>query len=68
MDNEIEKLTGKALAEFIEHHRDEYQNNGDALCLASGYGTKSDDGLVKCNLTDFINALGKALDLDDFLP
>ena len=59
------KLIGKDLASYLEIHRDEFNGNGDAFCLAAGYGVKGDDGAQKCNLTDFIRALSDALDISE---
>ena len=65
MTIEPNKLSGKDLASYLEVHRDEFNGNGDAFCLAAGYGIKSDDGTQKCNLTDFIQALSNALDISE---
>ena len=56
-------LKGKALAEFVENGREEFGENGDALCVAAGYGKKALDGTTKCNLPAFVNELDQVSDL-----
>ena len=65
MSIEPNKLSGKDLASYLEIHRAEFNGNGDAFCLAAGYGIKGDDGTQKCNLTDFVQALSDALDISE---
>ena len=59
----MKKLTGKKLASYLEAHREDFNGNGDALCMAAGYGIEKGDGTEKCNFTDFIKALSNAVDL-----
>ncbi len=63
MSIEPSKLSGKDLASYLEVHRDEFNGNGDALCLAAGYGIKGEDGIQKCNFSDFVQALSSALEI-----
>ena len=60
MTKESEKLKGEALFSDVEEHRAEFNGNGDALCMAAGYGIKGSDGIEKCNFSDFIEALSGA--------
>ena len=62
MSLEPKKLTGKDLASYLELHREDFNGNGDALCLAAGYGVTGEDGTEKCNLSDFIQALSAAIE------
>ena len=57
MTKKIEKLRGKELTSYIEKHKQEFDGNGDKLCVAAGYGTKADDGKEKCDFSDFVKAL-----------
>ena len=57
MTKKIDKLRGKELASYIEQHKQEFEGNGDKLCLAAGYGIQSDDGNEKCDFSDFVRAL-----------
>ncbi len=63
MGIEQNKLTGKDLVSYLEVHRHEFDGNGDAFCLAAGYGIKGEDGKNKCNFTDFVQALSEAMEL-----
>ena len=56
------KLTGKDLATYLEGHKKEFNGNGDAFCLAAGYGMEDEDGSQKCNFTAFVEAVSTALD------
>ncbi len=58
-------LKGKELASYIRTHKEEFQNDGDAICIATGYGKQLKDGNQKCNFKPFIKELGKAIDLED---
>ena len=58
----MKKLKGKELASYFEEHGDDFNGNGDALCLAAGYGIQRGDGTEKCDLSDFINALSTAVE------
>ena len=62
MKKEPEKLKGEELFSYVEQHRAEFNGNGDALCLAAGYGIKGSDGNEKCNFSDFVEALSGAFD------
>ncbi len=60
MEKKIKKLTGNDLASYIEEHKQEFDGNGDKLCLAAGYGIKADDGNEKCDFSDFVKAFSHA--------
>ena len=57
MTKKIEKLRGKELTSYIEQHKQEFEGNGDKLCVAAGYGIEADDGKEKCDFSDFVKAL-----------
>ena len=57
MTKKIEKLRGKELTSYIEKHKQEFDGNGDKLCVAAGYGIQADDGKEKCDFSDFVKAL-----------
>ena len=57
MTKKIEKLRGKELTSYIEKHKQEFNGNGDELCVAAGYGIQADDGKEKCDFSDFVKAL-----------
>ncbi len=57
-------LKGKELAKYVEDHREEFQDNGDALCVEAGYGEYSTDGNPKCDFQPFVKELGKAMNLE----
>ncbi len=63
--NKKSKLTGKELATYLDLHREEFDGNGDAFCLAAGYGVESLDGVQKCDFPGFVRALAEAVDLKD---
>ena len=63
MNEKGDQLSGQELANYLENHREEFNGNGDALCMAAGYGIEKGDGTEKCNFTDFIKALSNAVDL-----
>ena len=63
MGKESEKLRGEELASYVEDHRGEFQGNGDALCLAPGYGKTSSDGSQVCNFTAFVKALANVVEI-----
>ena len=63
----IKPLKGKDLVEYLEEHRDEYEDNGDALCVAAGYVRKSEGGENQCNLPAFIKELDEATDIENFV-
>ncbi len=60
MARKIEKLKGKDLTSYIDQHKQEFEGNGDKLCLAAGYGVPTDDGNEKCDFSDFVKALSLA--------
>ncbi len=60
-----DKLTGKELASYLEIHREDFNGNGDAFCVAAGYGVKGEDGTQKCNFTDFVKALSAAVEIPE---
>ncbi len=69
MTRDNRKLTGLELADYLKRHRDEFEGNGDAFCMAAGYGIEGDDGKEKCNFKALVEALAKAgalnnLDID----
>ena len=57
MIKKTEKLRGKELTSYIEKHKQEFDGNGDKLCVAAGYGIQADDGKEKCDFSDFVKAL-----------
>ncbi len=61
------KLQGDDLANYFNDHQGDFNGNGDALCLAAGYGIKAEDGTEKCNFSDFIKELADAVDLTNYL-
>ncbi|AAQ00224.1 MULTISPECIES: hypothetical protein [Prochlorococcus] len=65
MAKKVEKLTGEELASYLADHRNDFDGNGDALCMAAGYGIERADGTEKCNFSDFVKALATAVDLND---
>ncbi len=65
MSAEQFKLTGKDLSSYLEIHRDEFDGNGDALCVAAGYGIKGEDGIEKCDFKGFIQALSASLGISE---
>ena len=65
MENGLDKLRGKELASYLEDHRADFKGNGDALCLAAGYGKTASDGTQVCNFTDFVNAVSNAVELNN---
>ena len=65
MGKELEKLTGEELSSYVEQRRKDFKKNGDALCLAAGYGIKASDGTEKCNFTAFVSALSNATEIED---
>ena len=60
------QLKGKELVDFVEEHRKDFEEDGDALCVAAGYGKDTADGSTKCNLPAFVNELGQATDLNSY--
>ena len=60
------QLRGKDLVEYVEDHREEFEGDGDALCVAAGYGIDEEDGTTKCDLPAFVNELGQATDLTSY--
>ena len=65
-DASINPLKGKELVEYLEEHRESFEGDGDALCVAAGYGTEVGDGTTKCNLPAFVNELDRATDLTSY--
>ncbi len=57
MEINSHKLSGLELVEYLENHRQEFNGNGDEICMAAGYGVESDDGSLKCNFKAFVQAL-----------
>ena len=57
MTKKIQKLRGKELTSYIEQHKQEFDGNGDKLCVAAGYGIQADDGKEKWDFSDFVKAL-----------
>ena len=57
----VHRITGSA-ASYVEDHRLDFNQNGDALCLAAGYGMKSIEGSQKCNFKAFVKALSSAVE------
>ncbi len=58
------KLKGKALVNFVEAHRKDFNGDGDQLCIEAGYGEYSKDGDAKCNFKPFVKELSKVMDLE----
>ena len=61
MKKKIVKLKGEELASYFKSHRKDFESDGDALCLAAGYGIELNDGTTKCNFTDFVKALSSVV-------
>ncbi len=57
-------LKGKELANYIKDHKNEFNKNGDALCVEAGYGDYAKDGTPLCNFEPFVKELGKVVDLE----
>ncbi len=64
MEKKSVKLKGKDLAQYITVHRMDFNGNGDEFCLAAGYGVEGNDGKLKCNFTEFVQAVSTAVDED----
>jgi len=58
------KLKGKGLADYIEAHRQDFQGDGDTLCVEAGYGKYSQSGEPICDFKPFIQELSTAVDLE----
>ena len=58
-------LKGEELAKYFDVHREDFQGNGDALCVEAGYGEYSEDGRPNCNFQPFVKELGKVMDLEN---
>ncbi len=56
------RLKGKELLDYVETHLEEFQGDGDALCLAAGYGQDNGQGTTKCNLSEFVRELAEVAD------
>ncbi len=54
------KLTGDELVSYLEDHREEFNGNGDAICMAAGYSIEAEDGSRKCNFTAFVEAVSNS--------
>ncbi len=65
MVQKIDKLKGKELADYVEKHKEEFEGNGDKLCLAAGYGVQAEDGNLKCDFGNFVKAVSVAEDISD---
>ena len=65
VEQESNKLKGKELADYVQNHRSDFDGNGDALCLAAGYGIKTSDGYEKCNFSDFVKAVWSAIEIQN---
>ncbi len=59
------QLKGKALADYVFEHKEEFEEDGDALCVAAGYGEYLQDGTPNCNLKPFVKELSKVMDLEE---
>ena len=65
--NTKEPLKGEELVSYVLEHRKEFKDDGDALCIAVGYGREGDGGEILCNLPAFIKELDEATDLDSYV-
>ena len=64
----IEPLKGKDLVEYVKGHKEEFKDNGDALCVGAGYGNYSEEGSPNCDFKPFVKELGKVMNLVDESP
>ena len=64
-NNSNKKLRGKELAKFIETHRQDFNGDGDQLCVEAGYGEYSKEGDAICNFKPFVKELSEAMDLEN---
>ena len=61
-----EPLKGDDLAKFINHHKDRYSpEDGDSLCVDSGYGYYDEKGIPVCYFKSFVNELSKSIDIKE---
>ena len=58
-------LKGQDLAKYVNGHREEFKENGDALCVEAGYGEYSKDGKPNCDFQPFVKELGKVMSLEN---
>ncbi len=54
------RLKGEALVTYIKKNKGRFGENGDALCVAAGYGTISKDGKPLCEFQSFVKALSNS--------
>ena len=59
---EDKQLKGQELANYIKVKKKDFKNNGDALCVAAGYGKLNSDGTAKCDLPTFLKELSEAME------
>ena len=61
---EGQKLKGDELVRYVKQHKNEFKGNGDALCVAAGYGTLSKEGKPICEFQPFVKELSNSTDLN----
>ena len=49
--------------DYLESHREDFNGNGDALCIEAGYGQYSENGELKCNFKPFVKEVSEVMDL-----
>ena len=63
--SDIKELRGKELADYVKDHKNEFHENGDALCVEAGYGEYTKEGIPNCHLKPFVKELSKVMDLEE---
>lgn len=56
------QLKGEELANYVKVKKQDFKENGDALCVAAGYGKLNSDGTAKCDLPTFLKELSEAME------
>ena len=59
------KLIGEELVSFVENHRQDFDGNGDQLCVEAGYGEYTESGDAICDFKPFVKELSKVMDLEE---
>ena len=59
------KLRGQELVNFVEAHKQDFNGNGDQLCIEAGYGKYAKNGKAVCNFKNFVKELSKVMDLEN---
>ena len=57
------RLKGEELVSYIKKNKKQFGENGDALCVATGYGTLSKDGEPVCEFQSFVKALSNSVNI-----